>query len=187
MFIEKIQNIYNKLSDETDNDFCITGSAAIYYYLYAIASSNAYIFMDKFKPKDVDFLIKVERRGSNENIKNIGSYVRTDLLQERVTTYVDRDTNETINVILQNSLSFYTINKDEIKINLLTPTALLSDYLDNIRENDLIKIEALQYIEKYLSEYNLPCISKNKKVLRKREEYELPPFEPHIKKSLFSD
>lgn len=202
MNISKIQETVKLLQNETLEEFCITGSAAIYYYLYAINTSESKQYMSKFTPNDIDFVIKCKRRESYQDISSIGSYVRTNKLQERVNYYVNSNTGEKIDILFEQSISYYTVSVDNIHINLRNPKTVKMDYEDNNRyeKNDFVKIEALTYICEELESNCPPYINKNDKKryisfsqLNKNlfEDDDIPVkknlFEDDIKKNLFEN
>ena len=156
--IDEIHKISKILNETMDNPWCITGSAAIFYYLYTINDTKSLYFMDKIGlPNDIDILVKNKRRNSNLDYRYVGDYKRTSNIQLRSTTYKN-DEGLFLDLTFETSVSIKKVGDTYLH----NPKSLLRDYEDFLEDLDfadekfnknLFKIEALKYIKLFTDDF----------------------------------
>lgn len=150
-----------------DNDWILTGSEAIKQYLLFFNRSD----LLTFQPNDVDIMYV-----SNDKIyrPSIDGFIRKQTQAENSMTFSKGDLSFDITTI-KGPINYYEING----LRLMTPSQMLDNYEDNIRENssDIKKIEALKVIKTLvapLERKRLPVLVEKKRNLSDSEDSPAP-------------
>ena len=88
MFCTKLYGLISVLNNNFGDDWCITGSGAIYIYLSILEEREQLYLMD-VEPNDIDIFVKGNR--VNTDVRFIGDYKRESDLQLRSSTYSRKD------------------------------------------------------------------------------------------------
>jgi hypothetical protein len=150
-----------------DNEWILTGSEAIKQYLLFFNRSD----LLTFQPNDVDIMYV-----SNDKIyrPSIDGFIRKQTQAENSMTFSKGDLSFDITTI-KGPINYYEING----LRLMTPSQMLENYEDNIRENssDVKKIEALKVIKTLvapLERKRLPVLVEKKRNLSDSEDSPAP-------------
>ncbi len=151
MFCTKLYGLIDVLNNNFGDDWCITGSAAIYIYL-SILEEKEQVYLLDVEPNDIDILVKGNKR--NTDVRYIGDYKRESDLQLRSSIYKRKD-GFSLNLTFTSSVSMLEVNCFEKRLSLHNFKNLKTDYIEflddyegNKKEENKKKIKALSQIEK---------------------------------------
>jgi hypothetical protein len=125
------------------DDWVLTGSLAVDLYLQELGLSE----LRTFKTNDVDILYAKDSKLCNIDERSFGNYIRVQDAPQRSVTF-----SNVINSFDVNCVKRLPKNNVINGIKVLSPTNLLSFYLDDPREKDAPKITGLHEIIKKINE-----------------------------------
>jgi hypothetical protein len=135
------------LNDYFSNDWVLTGSVAVKLYLINLNLLD----LINFTTTDIDALvIKEGKRKCDIEERKLGTYKRVQETPQRSVTFTNGEFSIDISCISKMP-KINNING----INILSPSILLTYYLDDERDKDKPKIYALKEIIKYINENNI--------------------------------
>ena len=135
------------LNDYFSNDWVLTGSVAVKLYLIHLNLLD----LINFTTSDIDALVVKEgKRKCDIEEGNLGTYKRVQETPQRSVTFKNGEFSFDISCISKMP-KINNING----INILSPSILLTYYLDDERDKDKPKIYALKEILKYINENNI--------------------------------
>jgi len=135
------------LNDYFSNNWVLTGSVAVKLYLIHLNLLD----LINFTTSDIDALVVKEgKRKYDIEEGNLGTYKRVQETPQRSVTFKNGEFSFDISCISKMP-KINNING----INILSPSILLTYYLDDERDKDKPKIYALKEILKYINENNI--------------------------------
>jgi hypothetical protein len=135
------------LNDYFSNNWVLTGSVAVKLYLIHLNLLD----LINFTTSDIDALvIKEGKRKCDIEERKLGTYKRVQETPQRSVTFTNGEFSIDISCISKMP-KINNING----INILSPSILLTYYLDDERDKDKPKIYALKEIIKYINENNI--------------------------------
>jgi len=135
------------LNDYFSNDWVLTGSVAVKLYLIHLNLLD----LINFTTTDIDALVVKEgKKKCDIEERKLGTYKRVQETPQRSVTFKNGEFSFDISCISKMP-KINNING----INILSPSILLTNYLDDERDNDKPKIYALKEIIKYINENNI--------------------------------
>ena len=140
------------LNDYYSNNWVLTGSVAVKIYLIHLKL----LHLLNFITSDIDALVVKEGKGKCDieerklGIDNVTIYKRVQETPQRSVTFTNGESSFDISCISKMP-KINNING----INILSPSILLTYYLDDERDKDKPKIHALKEIIKYINENNI--------------------------------
>ena len=135
------------LNDYFSNNWVLTGSVAVKLYLIHLNLLD----LINFTTSDIDALVVKEgKRKCDIEEGNLGTYKRVQETPQRSVTFKNGEFSFDISCISKMP-KINNING----INILSPSILLTYYLDDERDKDKPKIYALKEIIKYINENNI--------------------------------
>ena len=133
------KEIISLLNLQYPNNWILTGSVAVKLYLVYLNLQNLITFVTS----DIDALIIKNSKLCNVDERIIGDYIRKQETPQRSVTFLNNINNSSFDISCIKSMS--TINTI-FGINIISPKILLRYYLDDFRDKDEEKINALKQI-----------------------------------------